>query len=155
MRLWTVHPKYLDPSGLTAAWREGLLARKVLQGRTRGYQHHPQLIRFKQHPHTLPCVELYLVGLFDESIARGYQFDVTKIERLDERRRITETEGQLRYEWAHLLRKLQARSPGIHERWREIDMPDPHPLFRIVPGEVRTWEVGASDPVESRDRRLQ
>jgi hypothetical protein len=26
MRIWTVHPRYLDPKGLVAAWREALLA---------------------------------------------------------------------------------------------------------------------------------
>jgi len=26
MRLWTVHPKYLDARGLGAVWREALLA---------------------------------------------------------------------------------------------------------------------------------
>lgn len=32
MRLWSLHPSYLDAVGLVALWREGLLARKVLQG---------------------------------------------------------------------------------------------------------------------------
>ena len=30
MRLWSIHPKYLDRQGLLAVWREGLLAQKVL-----------------------------------------------------------------------------------------------------------------------------
>ena len=30
MRLWTLHPKYLDAQGLVALWREALLARAVL-----------------------------------------------------------------------------------------------------------------------------
>jgi hypothetical protein len=38
MRLWSLHPQYLDPAGLVAVWREGLLA-----GQTKGYKHHPQL----------------------------------------------------------------------------------------------------------------
>jgi hypothetical protein len=46
MRLWSVHPRYLDRQGLTAAWREALLAQKVLTGTTRGYRNHPQLVRF-------------------------------------------------------------------------------------------------------------
>ena len=49
MRLWTLHPKYLDARGLVALWREGLLARAVLRGATRGYRHHPQLHRFLAH----------------------------------------------------------------------------------------------------------
>ncbi len=43
MRLWTLHPKHLDPQGLVALWREALLAQAVLRGRTVGYRHHPQL----------------------------------------------------------------------------------------------------------------
>ena len=46
MRLWSVHPRYLDTAGLTACWREALLAQKVLTGATRGYRRHPQLERF-------------------------------------------------------------------------------------------------------------
>ncbi|MFP3226243.1 MAG: pyrimidine dimer DNA glycosylase/endonuclease V [Sulfolobaceae archaeon] len=32
MRLWSIHPKYLDTQGLLGLWREGLLAQKVLLG---------------------------------------------------------------------------------------------------------------------------
>jgi hypothetical protein len=34
MRLWTLHPKYLDAVGLVALWRGALLAMAVLRGRT-------------------------------------------------------------------------------------------------------------------------
>ena len=50
MRLWSLHPKYLDSKGLVALWREGLLARAVLKGETTGYKNHPQLDRFKNLP---------------------------------------------------------------------------------------------------------
>ena len=50
MRLWTLHPRYLDRQGLVALWREALLAQKVLQGQTTGYRHHPQLVRFRAMP---------------------------------------------------------------------------------------------------------
>ena len=48
MRLWSLHPKYLDSKGLVAVWREGLLALEVLKGNTKGYRSHPQLTRFLQ-----------------------------------------------------------------------------------------------------------
>jgi hypothetical protein len=41
MRIWTLHPRYLDRQGLLALWREGLLAQAVLSGKTRGYLNHP------------------------------------------------------------------------------------------------------------------
>lgn len=56
MRLWSVHPKYLDTRGLTACWREGLLARKVLLGQTKGYRNHPQLIRFRNTQNPVAAV---------------------------------------------------------------------------------------------------
>lgn len=140
MRLWTIHPKYLDASGLTAAWREGLLARKVLQGRTRGYRHHPQLRRFRAHARPLDCIERYLCGLLAEAITRGYRFDAAKVAPHPPRPRVVETRGQLEYEFAHLRRKLRRRAPEIFRRWRDVQKPEPHPLFRIVPGGVREWE---------------
>lgn len=37
MRIWSLHPSYLDAKGLVALWRETLLAQKVLLGATVGY----------------------------------------------------------------------------------------------------------------------
>ena len=47
MRLWSIHPKYLDPIGLVALWREALLGRSVLIRGDGSYYNHPQLLRFK------------------------------------------------------------------------------------------------------------
>ena len=60
MRLWTLHPRYLDAAGLVALWREGLLARAVLRGKTRGYRHHPQLERFRCHASPRSAINRYL-----------------------------------------------------------------------------------------------
>lgn len=51
MRLWIIHPKYLDSVGLVAVWRETLSAQKALKGKTKGIANHPQLKRFKNHPY--------------------------------------------------------------------------------------------------------
>ena len=60
MRLWTIHPRYLDPQGLVALWREALLARAVLRGQTHGYRHHPQLDRFRAHDAPRSAINAYL-----------------------------------------------------------------------------------------------
>jgi pyrimidine dimer DNA glycosylase len=143
MRLWTIHPRYLDGRGLVALWREGLLAQQVLRGRTTGYRHHPQLLRFRAHPRPLGCIATYLAAVHAESLARGYRFDATKIGRGRTAVRLAETRGQLRHEMDHLKRKLRARAPGVYRTVRRVGMPDPHPLFRVVPGGVRDWERGA------------
>lgn len=139
MRLWTLHPRYLDSKGLVAAWREALLAQKVLAGKTRGYRNHPQLLRFREQADPRGAIGTFLAGLAAEAEARGYQFDATKISRRRASSRIPETRGQIAFEWRHLMAKLRRRAPACARRWRGVK-PQPHPLFRIVPGKVRAWE---------------
>ena len=79
MRLWSLHPKYLDPQGLVALWREGLLARAVLRGETKGYRHHPQLERFSLHASPRSAINAYLRAVYEEAVERGYEFDRRKI----------------------------------------------------------------------------
>jgi hypothetical protein len=140
MRLWTVHPRYLDSKGLVAAWREALLAQKVLAGATKGYRHHPQLARFQAQPDPLAAIGSFLAGIADEAESRNFHFDAGKISRRRLGGQIPETRGQLVYEWGHLKAKLRGRAPQLLRRFRGITLPDPHPLFRIVPGGVRNWE---------------
>nr|WP_321513159.1 pyrimidine dimer DNA glycosylase/endonuclease V [uncultured Pseudodesulfovibrio sp.] len=140
MRLWTVHPKYLDAKGLVALWREGLLARKVLHGLTKGYRNHPQLIRFRAHPDPLTAIDAYLSAVLTESLERGYHFDASKIDETAAVTSIEETAGQLEYEWRHLREKLAKRDPGRLKDFEAIERPDAHPLFMIVDGDIQEWE---------------
>jgi hypothetical protein len=140
MRLWTLHPRYLDARGLVAAWREALLAQKVLQGATRGYTHHPQLARFRSHEKPVQAMAAFLAGIAKEARRRGYHFDTSKISRHRLRSQMDESRGQLLYEWKHLRAKLRSRAPAVYRQFSEVGMPEAHPLFRIVPGAVRDWE---------------
>jgi hypothetical protein len=140
MRLWTVHPRYLDAKGLVAAWREALLAQKVLRGSTRGYRHHPQLARFRSHPRPVRAMATFLTGIAEEAQRRGYHFDRSKISRQKLANQMEETSGQLLYEWEHLRSKLRTRAPELYRRFKSVKRPEPHPLFRIVPGGIRDWE---------------
>ncbi len=140
MRLWSLHPRHLDGRGLVALWREGLLARAVLAGRTRGYRRHPQLERFRARAGALSAIDCYLSRVLDEARERGYRFDVSKIRyRRCRRGHARVTGGQLVHEWAHLLAKLAVRD---RPRWRAErgGRPEPHGCFRVVRGGVAGWE---------------
>jgi hypothetical protein len=139
MRLWSLHPRYLDPQGLVALWREALLARAVLRGQTKGYRHHPQLQRFQQHPAPRQAISAYLDAVHDEAVVRGYSFDRGKVGPVHRVGAISVTRGQLAHEWAHLLRKLAARNPPLHRKWHTLRAPDAHPLFRRRAGAVADW----------------
>lgn len=138
MRLWSIHPKYLDAKGLVACWREGLLARKVLLGQTKGYRNHPQLDRFKGAGDPVVFLDTYLRGIVDEAEARGYVFDAGKIGPRFTTVKLNVTAGQIGYELEWLKTKLEIRDPA---RIMNLpDLPATHPLFVIIPGGIEPWE---------------
>ncbi len=140
MRLWSLHPSYLDTKGLVALWREALLARKVLQGQTHGYRNHPQLIRFKAQKQPVNSIECYLWAVVDESLQRGYHFDAGKLGERSHCDTIPVAKGQLEYELAHLQNKLKRRDPVQFAKINSIKTPKANPVFKIVPGNIEPWE---------------
>jgi hypothetical protein len=159
VRLWTLHPKYLDARGLVALWREGLLAQAVLRGRTKGYVHHPQLARFRDRPSPVGAIAEYLRVIHGEAVSRGYHFAGERVSRARDSGVIHVTHGQLMHEWSHLMAKLERRDPERREQLCRLKRPRPHPLFRIVRGGVESWEKVASAsppsnaPGDARRRR--
>lgn len=137
MRLWSIHPMYLDRQGLLAVWREGLLAKKVLQGATKGYKNHPQLDRFKNAHNPLAAIDLYLVYIASEALKRGYNFDLSKAKRTNHPK-ISVTDEQIAFERQHLYNKLKARDTDRLKKLEKI--PKVHPLFVVVSGSVEEWE---------------
>ncbi|HXI14774.1 MAG TPA: pyrimidine dimer DNA glycosylase/endonuclease V [Chloroflexota bacterium] len=140
MRLWSLHPKYLDPQGLVALWREALLARAVLRGVTHGYRHHPQLERFTTHPSPRLAINAYLAAVHAEALSRGYKFDRSKVGPVRAVPHVPVAVGQIRYEWQHLLQKLARRSPLLFAQWSGVTNPACHPLVHVRPGPVASWE---------------
>jgi len=141
MRIWSLHPKFLDQPGLTACWRETLLAQAVLAGRTRGYRSHPQLERFRGTADPIASICWYLHGVADEADDRGYRFDRTRIDRTATPSPVIEVNrGQLDYEWSWLRRKLSIRSPTWLHRWSDVDQPELHRSFVLVEGPIASWE---------------
>lgn len=140
MRLWSLHPRYLDAKGLVALWRESLLAQKVLRGKTRGYRAHPQLERFRRHRHPLAAMATYLRAVADEADGRGYHFDRRRIARTRRAARLTVTKGQIRCETRHLRMKLRHRDPRRLRMLPRLVEIEAHPLLRIVDGPVESWE---------------
>lgn len=141
---------YLDTKGLVACWRETLLAQKVLQGLTKCYRNHSQLIRFSSHPNPLQAIGLYLHHLQAEGTKRGFKFDYSKIifapqTAGDQVVKISVTSEQVKYEFMWLLSKLKKRdderyktfSANKLETHTDISI---HPLFDVSVGDIEHWE---------------
>jgi hypothetical protein len=141
MRIWSLHPKYLDKKGLLALWRESLLAKKVLEGKTKGYNNHPQLDRFKKAENPLDCIKLYLTCIYEESVKRGYKFDRSKIGSNFTATTLKITSGQLNFERNHLLKKLKTRDIVRYKKLTQKTKFEPHPIFKVVEGDIEEWEI--------------
>ena len=146
LRLWSIHPKYLDWKGLGAEWREALLAQAVLAGKTKGWKNHPQLERFKVHNYPVAAIGFYLLKVYEEANDRGYNYNLSKIiNPLRKVEQIRITNGQLRYEFDILMERLEKRAPDKHlELKASVDSqhPEPHPIFSVIHGDVEPWETG-------------
>ena len=141
MRIWSLHPKYLDSKGLVALWREALLAKCVLGGNTSGYRNHPQLNRFKESKLPIDCMNQYLSHVYEEATARGYSFNCEKIDWKFKPVIIKVTRGQLNYELTHLLNKLVIRDARRYNKLINKSKIEPHPLFKLVEGDTEKWEI--------------
>lgn len=137
MRIWSLHPQYLDTKGLVALWRETLLAKHVLEGKTKGYRMHPQLLRFKHSSRMLDAVNFYLQMVFEEASKRGYSFGKEKFTEIANPPKIPVTSGQMAYEAAHLLKKLETRDFQKYRSVSSLAQFEAHPLFTIIDGEDR------------------
>ena len=141
MRIWSLHPSYLDWMGLGAQWREGLLAQKVAEGKTKGWRNHPQLDRFNYHSKPMEAVGFYLKELHVESLKRGYKYNYSKILFPDAVVDLIDlTFGQLQYEFILLQGRLKVRSPEKYEENNGIKELQAHTLFNVVPGLPEKWE---------------
>ncbi len=142
MRLWSIDFKYLDSKGLVALWRETLLAKNVLEGNTKGYKNHPQLIRFKQADNSLVAINTYLYYIYSEAKNRGYNFNESKFDSqcIDLSLKLNVTDGQLDYEFKHLLNKLKIRDYDKFLKYGNETIIAANLLFEISKGSVADWE---------------
>ena len=142
MRLWTINFKYLDAKGLVALWREALLAKNVLEGLTKGYKNHPQLIRFYTHKNPTDAINAYLLEVYKEACARGYKFDVAKVGKFDAKNlsKIAVTKGQIEYEFSFLQEKLKQRDLKKYKENLNVKNIEISTIFTKVDGDIEPWE---------------
>lgn len=90
-------------------------------------------------PDPVAGIGYYLQHVAIEAAVRGYRFDTGRIINSYQSSTMAVTDGQLQYEWTHLLRKLSERD---QERWRTQRhvSPQPHPMFTVVAGPIESWE---------------
>lgn len=145
MRLWSINPSYLDTKGLIAVWREALLAKKVLEGKTKGYKNHSQLVRFKEAKNPIIAINTYLFFILEEAKTRGFNFNADKVDIKDQKEFLKVTTDQLDYEFEWLQTKLRSRDDfKFKENYNFLGDSHgkvfTHPMFDPIDGKIALWE---------------
>lgn len=142
MRLWSISLKYLDAKGLVALWREALLAKNVLEGKTKGYKNHPQLIRFKKSSNPIIMINIYLKFVYEEASSRGYKFSKDKFIEFNLNEKIKVNSGQVSYELEHLRKKLGKRSiKDLENLPKKNEKVEVVKIFESIDGPIEPWEI--------------
>jgi hypothetical protein len=82
-----------------------------------------------------------LAIIHKEAAGRQYAFDSDKVNWKFKRRSLTVTKGQIKYETGHLLAKLKLRDPEKFRELKKMQFLEPHPLFKVIEGDIEEWEI--------------
>lgn len=143
MRIWSLHPRYLDKTELIGSWNDGLRALKLLAQNHTNTIFRPELSRFRTQSEPLVAIERYLLNIAKEASRRGYSLDIKKLPPLPvfPTFKIAVSSKQVEYEWHQLMHLLAGRSPRFMRRIENSPTHDTNPIFKSLPGkELETWE---------------
>ncbi len=153
MRLWSIHPRYLDPPGLGGLWREALLAQRVVEGHTAAYRNHPQARRVLGQVDPWGAIHDYLIGVWEEGQRRGYRYDRSRISEHSGGHPMEVPRGQIEYELALLCFKLAVRNRGALSALPDLERALPHPSITIVEGGIAPWERPRAEVLRLMEER--
>lgn len=147
MRLWSIHPQYLDTKEFVACWKDAIDASAIIKRDDRNiHKIYPQLSRFNDIIPSKPAINKYLMFMYYNSIIRGYRFkhkniDFKEIEK-NPGIRILVTRGQLNHELKIVRKILEDRDSELLDSpiysYREVE---PNPMFMVITGGIEQWEV--------------
>lgn len=144
MRLWLLHPKYLDTKGFVALWREALLAQRVLVRLLNnedkvGYKNHPALLPFKSLPDNewLDSIGNYLTYIYDESVTRNFNFNKSLIiSNKEYKKNINILSSQVASEIVTLALKLKVRDQNKLQELYKGQFFKLNPIFKLTDVEM-------------------
>ena len=100
------------------------------------------------------AISTYLWAVVDEARVRGYTFDASKIAMRRRAILIPVTRRQLEFEREHLRKKLGLRDQRSARVVSTAKL-RPHPMLRLVAGDIEPWETVKRRPSAAEKSQLK
>ena len=140
MRIWSFHPQYLDPTGLSRLINESIAGYRALTNAPGDYPpnwtKHPQIERWRGRADDLQRYILFCLDVWTQQ--KLCRIDIMS-ELVEPWQSMHVNDAQLAYEWRHYLTKLQKRNLELYDSLLGA-VPKAHPMFQIVTGPIEKWE---------------
>lgn len=132
MRLWSIHPKYLDKHALIALWREGLLAQKALSGKGLVDEANVQLVRFKKSANPVRAIGSYLSFVASEGAKQGCKLNHERILQPNfEAKFMTTDVAQMELEVEQLKARMKTRNKDKFKLLTDVHKFEANPVFTL------------------------
>ena len=144
MRVWTIHPRYLDRKELRLSWSSGLKALKVLSQPKIYNRFQSGLSVFRTQSEPLFALTSYLLEIAKEGKRRGMDMDVSNLPKLpkDFRLKIPVSVQRVRSDRQLLIKHLARIGKKHVEKFESMRASLTHPLFFLhTDDKPGAWEL--------------
>lgn len=148
MRLWSIHPKYLDNRSLMVFWNDAILAKSSILGKIDF--HSPHFQRFKYIDNKEHVLNVYMKEIFLEGSKRNLNFDKNQIEDIFLLPLLTSdlidlTYGQLKFEFELLVDKFKSTNNNealefLMNSYIKDDQIESL-VFHLTDGPMESWDI--------------
>jgi hypothetical protein len=141
MRIWSIHPKYLDSKELLNLWNETIQAKNEFLTKFSGHFSNKQLERFLDLKNPLEAINSYMSSIYREAVKRDFSVDDSFMDwDFDDSIQIPVTAGQISHEISKLKSRLRERDEKKLQKLNGRTFLELHPIFYSVPGTIEEWE---------------
>lgn len=144
MRVWTIHPKYLNRKELSACWHDGLRALKVLSEPEKYQRFYEGLSVFRVQSEPVYALAKYLQAIGKEGVKRGLQMDLSLLPEVpkDFRLKIPVSEERIASERKLLTKRLAGLGRWHLRKFQSMLPGRTNPLFFVQnDNHPSPWEI--------------
>lgn len=132
MKLWKIHPKYLDDKELLDLFKHALIVKDILSGKLLAYRTNKYVSIFKERGNPILAIDAFLYQIYIEIKKRGYHQDHSNIRKVSIIEKINIKKEDIDEEYNEFLKLIKERNVEKYQSIRKEIEISPNPVFNVV-----------------------